>query len=139
VVEPDAQTRTHELSREECLDLLQNKSFLGRLGFILDGRPMVLPVNYLADANSVVFCTVPGTKLSHVADGAPVAFEVDSSRPLYHSGWSVVVQGTAREVSDPNELEQLRRGPLRSWAVPASEHWVRISIDEISGRRIPEA
>lgn len=127
------------MNREECLRQLQFESYVGRVGFILDGRPVVLPVNYIADADAVYFCTSPGTKLSAVAAGAAVAFEVDASRPLYHSGWSVLVGGTAHEVTDPEELQSLRRGPLRSWAAPSAEHWVRISIDTISGRRIPEA
>jgi nitroimidazol reductase NimA-like FMN-containing flavoprotein (pyridoxamine 5'-phosphate oxidase superfamily) len=126
-----------ELPREECLRLLQTESYLGRVGFITEGRPMVLPVNYLTDEGSIVFCTAPGNKLSHLAGGAPVAFEIDASRSLYQSGWSVVVQGTAREVVDEHELELLRRGPLKSWATPSSEQWIRIAIEEISGRRIP--
>jgi len=67
-----------------------------------------------------------------------VAFEVDASRPLYHSGWSVAVQGTAHEIVDAAQLDRLRRGPLKSWAVRPSAHWVRISIEEVSGRRLPE-
>jgi len=128
-----------ELPREECLRLLQRESYVGRVGFIVEGRPMVLPVNYLAEERSLVFCTPLGTKLSHLAGGAPVAFEVDASRSLYQSGWSVVVQGTANEVVDDRELELLRRGPLKSWATPSSGHWIRITIEEISGRRIPES
>lgn len=128
--------QVEELDREECLRLLRDEAYVGRLAFILDGRPMVLPVNYLADGESVVFSTGAGTKLSAVR-GAPVAFEIDHSRPLYHSGWSVVVRGVAREVTDPHELERLRRGPLRSWARGTREHWVRISVDEVTGRRIP--
>ena len=126
-----------ELPREECLRLLEQGSYVGRVGFIVEGRPMVLPVNYLAEEGSVVFCTAPGTKLSALAGGAPVAFEVDASPSLYQSGWSVLVQGTAREVVDEHELELLRRRPLKSWATPSSEHRIRIAIDEISGRRIP--
>lgn len=128
-----------QISKQDCLELLQTKSKVGRVAFIVDGRPMVLPVNYRADDESVVFCTPEGTKLSYLKGGAPAAFEVDASRSLYHSGWSVLVQGSAEEVTDPNELDELRHGPLKSWATPASEHWVRISIDEISGRRIPES
>jgi prepilin-type processing-associated H-X9-DG protein len=131
-------TRIEELPREECLKLLAYNSFVGRVGFIVDGRPMVMPVNYLFADGSVVFCTSPGSKLSHVSHGEPVAFEVDSSRPLYNSGWSVIVQGSGHEVTDPTELDALRRGPLQSWATPSSQHWVRISIDTVSGRRIPE-
>ena len=130
-------TRIEPLTREECIHLLTYKSFVGRIGFVVDGQPLVLPVNYLADGETVVFCTAPGTKLSALRDGARVAFEVDDSRPLYHAGWSVLVTGTAAEVTDEKELDRLRRGPLRSWATPASEHWVRITVDDISGRRIP--
>jgi len=71
-----------ELPREECLRLLEQESYVGRVGFIVEGRPMVLPVNYLAEKGSIVFCTAPGTKSSMVAGGAPAAFEVDASRSL---------------------------------------------------------
>ena len=130
-------TRIETLDREECMRLLTYKSFVGRIAFVVDGQPLVLPVNYLAEGDSVVFCTAPGTKLGALKDGARVAFEVDDSRPLYHAGWSVLVKGTAAEITDEAELDKLRRGPLRSWATSASEHWVRVTIDDISGRRIP--
>ena len=106
-----SQRPLHNLSRKECLELLQYHSFVGRLGFVLDGRPMVLPVNYLADEEAVVFCTTEGTTLSAVGEGSEVAFEVDESHPLERSGWSVVVRGTARVVTDPGEIDALRRGP----------------------------
>jgi nitroimidazol reductase NimA-like FMN-containing flavoprotein (pyridoxamine 5'-phosphate oxidase superfamily) len=128
--------RLEEIDREECLRLLREEAYVGRLAFLVDGRPMVLPVNYLAEGETVVFSTVAGTKLAAVRD-TPVAFEIDESRALYHAGWSVVVRGVAHEVTDRDELERLRRGPLRSWAEGTREHWVRISVDEISGRRIP--
>jgi nitroimidazol reductase NimA-like FMN-containing flavoprotein (pyridoxamine 5'-phosphate oxidase superfamily) len=133
---PTRVTLAEEISREECLELLQYHSYLGRLGLIVDGRPVVLPVNYLAEETSLIFCTAPGTLLSH-AVATPVAFEVDGTRSLYRAGWSVLVQGVARAVTDPDEVEHLRRGPLKSWAAPGPRLWVRVSIDEISGRRIP--
>jgi hypothetical protein len=133
---PGSQRPLHDLTRKECLELLQYHSFVGRLGFVLDGRPMVLPVNYLADEQAVVFCTAEGTTLSAVGEESEVVFEVDESHPLERSGWSVVVRGTARVVSDPSEVDALRRGPLRSWAVRAPERWVRITIEEVTGRRL---
>jgi uncharacterized protein len=136
-VNDDEGTRLEELAREECLHLLRDQSYVGRLGFVADDRPLVLPVNYMVDGDSVVFSTMVGTKLSALSSGTRVAFEIDEHHALYHAGWSVLVQGTAREVTDPGELARLRRGPLRSWARGAREHWVRISIDEISGRRLP--
>jgi nitroimidazol reductase NimA-like FMN-containing flavoprotein (pyridoxamine 5'-phosphate oxidase superfamily) len=127
--------RLQELSREECLELLQYHSFVGRVAFVLEGRPMVLPVNYLADADSVTFTTADGGVLSALS-GSEVAFEVDDSRPLEHSGWSVLVRGVAQTVVDPEDLETLRRGPLHSWAAPWPDLWLRIPIEELSGRRL---
>ena len=126
-----------ELSHEEALDLLQRHGFVGRVAFIVDDQPMIMPVNYLAEAESLVFCTGAGTKLSALAHGASVAFEVDDSRPLDHSGWSVVVEGTATEITDEEELTWLRRGSLKSWAVRPSAHWIRVTYTHVSGRRVP--
>lgn len=125
------------LGRDECIDLLTHGSFVGRVGLVVDGRPLVLPVNYTVDGNTIVFCTAGGTKLNAIIAGADVAFEVDDSRSLRHSGWSVIVQGHAEVVDDEADLASLRAGPLRPWARGARDRWVRIPLDEISGRRIP--
>ncbi|MDQ2959590.1 MAG: pyridoxamine 5'-phosphate oxidase family protein [Candidatus Dormibacteraeota bacterium] len=132
----DGQGTVETMASDEALELLQRHGFVGRVAFIVDGRPMMMPVNYLADAESLVFCTAEGTKLSALRSGASVCFEVDDSRPFDHSGWSVIVEGTASEVTDPGELEWLHRGPLRSWAVQPSSHWIRIQYEHVSGRRI---
>lgn len=129
------------LDTEDCLDLLQKKAKVGRVGFIFEGDPMILPVNYQCDRSSVVFRTSEGTSLSFLG-GTRVAFEIDSSDSLTHSGWSVLVHGVARRITDAEELTRLRRGPLQSWGrqdVDDDDHWVLIPIEDISGRRIPEA
>ncbi len=126
------------LDRAACIELLAHHRFVGRLGFVVDDRPSILPVNYIFDNNSVVFCSASGTKLNAVVGGADVAFEVDDSVPLRHSGWSVLVRGHAEVITDPGEVARLRHGPLRPWAKGARANWVRISLDEISGRRIPK-
>lgn len=51
------------------------------------------------------------------------------------------MHGLAAEVTDPDELTKLRRGPLQSWGrkdVDEADHWIRIPVEEISGRRIEE-
>jgi uncharacterized protein len=125
-----------DMSRSDALDRLQRHGFVGRVAFIVDGRPMIMPVNYLADGEALVFCTGEGTKLSALRGSAAVAFEVDDSRALDRSGWSVVVEGTASEITDPEELKRLRRGPLKSWAVRPTAHWIRVTYEQVSGRRI---
>ena len=133
----DGARRLETLDRDECLALLTHEGFLGRLGVVVDGRPEIFPVNYIADSGAVVFCTAEGTKLNAVRQGSPVSFEVDDHNPLHHAGWSVVVRGPAVVVTDPGELARLRGGPLRPWVRGARANWVRIEIVEISGRRLP--
>ena len=126
------------LDRTECIELLTGHAFLGRLGVVIDGRPLIFPVNYIADDEALVFCTAGGTKLNSIVGGAAVVFEVDDHVPLRHSGWSVLVQGRAEVITDPTELARLQLGPLQPWARGARANWVRIELEEISGRRIRE-
>jgi uncharacterized protein len=130
------ESRLHKLSRAECIELLRSHLHLGRIGYVIDGLPVILPVNFVVDGESVVFVTAKGSKLSWLSNHMRVAFQADHGRRLDESGWSVLVHGTAQEVTDPAELEMLRQGPLHSWAVAPGEHWIRISLDEISGRRL---
>jgi uncharacterized protein len=127
-----------ELSADECRLRLMKSSFVGRLAFVEGGEPIVLPVNYLADESTVTFCTSSGRMLSALQDGARVAFEIDDIRPMHHTGWSVLVSGTARQVSDPGELETLKRGPLKSWAAGPDAVWIRIAIESITGRELDQ-
>jgi uncharacterized protein len=133
------ESRLQALTRDQCLDLLRSHLFLGRIGYVVDGLPIIVPVNFVVDGESVVFSTAKGSKLSWLSNHSRVAFQADHDRPSDQSGWSVLIHGTAREVIDPVELAVLRTGSLHSWAIPSADHWVRISIDRISGRRIERA
>ena len=126
------------LNRSECVELLTRHRFLGRVGLIADGRPLIFPVNYIADADAVVFCTAAGTKLDAIGGGAEVVFEIDDHEPLYHSGWSVLVKGRAQVVTDEREVARLRAGRLRPWVRGARANWIRIEIGEITGRKLPD-
>lgn len=125
------------MSETECRRHLQYEAFVGRVAFAREGVVEIRPVNYLADEGGVTFCTERGSIYEAVLGGTPLTFEVDGSRPLDHSGWSVVARGSAREITDAEELALLRRGPLRSWAVAANQQWIRLDVTAISGVRIP--
>ena len=133
--------RTEEVSRQECLTLLYEHAFVGRLAWSAQGLPQIVPVNYLGEPEreAIVCCTAAGSTLGDLPEGTPVVFEVDQTRPLYASGWSVIVRGALRHVDDPDEVARLGRGPLASWAEPVTPRWLRIPVGEVSGRRIPEA
>ena len=123
------------LTREECLALLR-RAVVGRIGYVADGMAIIIPVNFALLDGDIVFCSAKGSKLSWLSLRERVAFEADESRPADHEGWSVLIQGVAREVTHPDELAVLRRGHLRSWLRSPQEHWVRISIEAISGRAL---
>jgi nitroimidazol reductase NimA-like FMN-containing flavoprotein (pyridoxamine 5'-phosphate oxidase superfamily) len=126
------------LSPAECLRLL-GKGRLGRVGFVSDGRPHVLPVNYVAsDAGEIVFRTTAGSVLTAVA-GQAAAFEIDGYDERARTGWSVCVQGPGREITDAgNPLAQrLRELNVITWAPGPRDRWFAILGDEITGRRIP--
>jgi nitroimidazol reductase NimA-like FMN-containing flavoprotein (pyridoxamine 5'-phosphate oxidase superfamily) len=126
------------LTVRECVELLGEHS-LGRLAFVgkVGVMPLILPVNYVIDEDSPVFRSDPGSKLTAAILGAPVAFEVDGDfDERNHTGWSVVVHGHARAVTDPDEIARLERSSLVPWAPGAKMHFVRIQPGVISGRRI---
>lgn len=125
------------LGVDECMRLLASHlPHVGRLGFLVDGKPMILPVNYVFWEGSIVFRSDPGAKLGAAAASQHVAFEVDDVDPTWEEGWSVLVRGRAEEVTDPDELEKMEDLPLRPWGPGAKASYVRVMPTEISGRRI---
>ena len=121
---------------KECLRLLATKR-VGRLGFVVDGQPMVLPVNYGVQGDVVVFTTGEGTKLD-AAVRAKVAFEVDDVDDRTGCGWSVLVQGVAQDITDDTDwfAESLRQAATPTWLPIAPDHYVRIDPSRVSGRRV---
>jgi uncharacterized protein len=133
----EAETRTAlaVIDQAECWELLRTHR-VGRLAVKLGARPHIFPVNYLLGAKTILFRTDAGTKLASVLTAGPVAFEIDETDERVESGWSVVVEGRAREVLDRKEVELLEAGELRSWVPGRKAHFVRIEPDSITGRRI---
>jgi uncharacterized protein len=132
------QAHLNTLTREECLELLK-QVVVGRIGYVTDGIAIILPVNFWVVDGDIIFCTAKGSTLNWLSLRGRLSFQADASRWADREGWSVLIHGVAREVTDPNELEILRRGPLRSWLRSSAEHWVRIRIETISGRALHSA
>jgi nitroimidazol reductase NimA-like FMN-containing flavoprotein (pyridoxamine 5'-phosphate oxidase superfamily) len=123
------------LTAEECITLLRQVS-VGRIGITVGALPVILPVNYSIVNDAVMFRTSPGSKLAAASANSVVAFEVDSHRDDGCSGWSVLVQGIAREVTDPLERETALAAPIRAWALgDRADRVVRIDMHKLSGRR----
>ena len=114
------------LNRFECDQLLRSNR-VGRIGFVADGWPTVLPVNYVMDGDSIVIRTDSGTKFAALRFGAEVAFEIDAIEPVHRSGWSVLLHGNAAEIVDADELTHVQSLGLRAWHHGPKPFWIRIA------------
>jgi uncharacterized protein len=124
-----------QLSEAECRALLGAHSF-GRLAFVADGGPVVLPVNYGFDGRSIVIRTGPGTKLEQ-APMTAAAFEIDGAAPDGSWGWSVLARGVALDLTETldEHSELLRRVPVQPWAPGDRPNWLSLALTTITGRR----
>jgi uncharacterized protein len=129
-----------ELAEDECFNLLKRHHF-GRVAIAegVDLPPMIMPLNYLVDADTVVVRTDPDSRLGSALRGAMVTFEIDGVDQLQRTGWSVVVSGRAQEVVDPGDLLELNQTPLLPWAPGDRTQYVRITPGSVTGRRISVA
>jgi nitroimidazol reductase NimA-like FMN-containing flavoprotein (pyridoxamine 5'-phosphate oxidase superfamily) len=124
------------LEAEECVRLLA-EAHLGRIGVTSGALPLIFPVNYRLDGDDLLFRTAVGTKLDVATRGTIVAFEVDDFDPVSHAGWSVVVTGRARRLSPEEAAERRSRAPVARWAPGPDGNTVAVSLDMVSGRRLP--
>lgn len=125
-----------EIDEAGCLALLATTT-VGRVGLVVEDRPIVLPVNFAVDGRTVVFRTAEGTVLTKVALQV-IAFEADEIDQEAQTGWSVLAQGVAQDVSDAIDTrsEQLRGLALVTWAPGQRDRWFRLDADTLTGRRL---
>ena len=123
------------LTRDECYERLRTAR-VGRLAFVSQGDPVILPVNHGVDGEAIVFRTAPGSKLLAGDAERRVAFEVDGFDADRRSGWSVLVRGTATTVENQQEIERLNRLGVWPWAdLVERTHWIRIATYSVTGRQ----
>ena len=124
-----------DLSEQECERLLASQD-LGRVAMVLDGRPQIFPVNYAFADGVVVFRTGEGLKLERSPMTA-VAFETDRIDQTQGLAWSVMVEGTAQNITNTIDArsERLRHLSVSPAAPGERNFWVGIYVSHISGRR----
>jgi len=124
-----------DLDGDVCWRLMAGQP-VGRVGFVWDGRPKVLPVNHAVDEETIVVRTAHGTMLGGLDSDQIVAFEVDGVDDAAETGWSVLVEGRTAEVTTPAELDRLGRIALHPWAPGERDRWLRIVPTSVTGRAI---
>ncbi|MEU8652460.1 pyridoxamine 5'-phosphate oxidase family protein [Streptomyces sp. NPDC048737] len=130
--------RLRDLGEEECRALLSTHG-VGRVSLTTQHGPAVFPVNYEVVDGTIAFRTAPDTALA-TAVGHEVAFEADHIDEAMSQGWSVLVVGPARAVTDPAAVRRLdERAHSAPWAGGRRTLWVVITVERLTGRRITPA
>jgi hypothetical protein len=127
-----------ELPREEALRLLGTVP-VGRVVFTHRALPAIRPVNHIVDGYQVIFRTSASAEITTAVDGTGtiVAFEADAIDPARRTGWSVVVIGGARRLTDAAEIGHYQQ-VLQPWAAGTRDDVIAIRADLVTGFRLVE-
>jgi nitroimidazol reductase NimA-like FMN-containing flavoprotein (pyridoxamine 5'-phosphate oxidase superfamily) len=97
----------------ETIHAVLDQAFLCHVGFVVDGQPYVIPTGYGRAGDTLyIHGSAASRMLRNLAGGIPVCVTVTlldglvAARSLFHSSMnyrSVVILGTARLVTDPEE------------------------------------
>jgi nitroimidazol reductase NimA-like FMN-containing flavoprotein (pyridoxamine 5'-phosphate oxidase superfamily) len=99
---------------EATVHAILDAGMVGHVGFITDGRPMVMPMAYARDPGCIWLHGASKARIVKLADGAQLTMTVTlidgivAARSGFHHSVnyrSAVVHGTGRAVTDPCELE----------------------------------
>jgi hypothetical protein len=124
------------LAPDTCAALLRQGS-VGRIAVVVNGFPVVLPVNYkLVETVGHVWIAVR-TRPGNVIDegGMHAAFEIDNIDPAAHEGWSVLVRGMLQRI-DPDAADVRTRFDPEPWMSAERDVWLFLEPFMITGRKL---
>jgi nitroimidazol reductase NimA-like FMN-containing flavoprotein (pyridoxamine 5'-phosphate oxidase superfamily) len=100
-----------EMGRDEIVEILMRVGY-GHLGFNCEGKPYVMPMHYYLDDSGrdphIYLFTTEGMKTQAIDKNPEVCLQVEEvfDDPLH---WrSVIVNGTAKQLKDREEIERVR-------------------------------
>ncbi|MER5745061.1 pyridoxamine 5'-phosphate oxidase family protein [Streptomyces sp. NPDC002225] len=136
-----ARPRLERIDEKECWVLLGDHG-VGRIAIEVADTLDVIPVNYRVIDGRVLFMTTATSALGRAAAaGAEIAFEEDHVDEAFRQGWSVLLVGPVRIVSDSAESQSLRvaaqaQAQAQSWAGEGRDTPVLLLPHRVTGRRI---
>jgi uncharacterized protein len=124
------------ISPARCQELLASQS-VGRVAWQAADGPQILPVTYAWHEGTIIFRTSPYGVLSELIRPTEVALEIDELDQRTHQGWSVVVQGRAQGVAEPDELVRMwAAGGVVPWAAGVRNVFIQITPHKVTGRMV---
>ena len=122
------------ISPSRCRELLESQS-IGRIAWQAADGPQILPVTYAYHEGTIIFRTSPYGVLSELVRPTDVALEIDELDQQSRQGWSVVVQGRAQGIAEPDQLVRMWTvGGVVPWASGIRNVFIQIVPHRITGR-----
>ncbi|MDN5617819.1 MAG: pyridoxamine 5'-phosphate oxidase family protein [Kocuria sp.] len=128
----DHEPRVRDLTEEESWQIL-SEARVARFVTVDEGEIDITPLNIFATDGRVYFRTAPGNKLTKLQLNPNVALETDKIEGAV--AHSVVVRGSARLLTDPDETDRVASLPLSPWVHTDKLDFVEITPQRITGRR----
>jgi pyridoxamine 5'-phosphate oxidase-like protein len=129
--------RLEDLTPLQSMRLLGSVS-LGRIVFTARALPAIRPVNHLVDGDYIIIRTDLSARITSELQpeaGSVVAYEADAIDPAERLGWSVIVVGVARRVTDVDKAAAYRR-VLQPWVSGVMDQVIAIHTDIVTGFRL---
>ena len=130
-----------ELTEGECWRLLASVS-IGRVVFTQRAMPAIRPVNHAVDGRTIIIRTHLGAAIAARASdgggepqGSVVCYEADDLDPARRTGWSVIVTGMARIVTEPVAAGRYAAA-VEPWSAGDLNQVVVIEPQFVSGIRL---
>ncbi len=124
-----------DLDEATCWHLVAQE-VVGRVAFIQNFELWILPVNSAVVGGRVVFRTSDDSMLRAAGDNSMVAFEADHTDRINETGWSVLVRGRLRDVTNDPDRGSWHELTVRPWAPGPRNRRMAIETAAISGRKI---
>jgi nitroimidazol reductase NimA-like FMN-containing flavoprotein (pyridoxamine 5'-phosphate oxidase superfamily) len=148
-----------EIKEKAVLEEILRENLVGRLGTAVDGRPYVVPMNFVYTKDTIMLHTHrDGKKVKDIQRNPQVCFEVDCGEivegddPCNYS-WtyrSVIANGTARLIEDPEDKLKALRLLSDKYAFGKGRRLnqekinkfkdllvIEIKVDEMTGKKSP--
>ncbi|MCZ0983213.1 pyridoxamine 5'-phosphate oxidase family protein [Streptomyces diastatochromogenes] len=128
---------TDEIDESECWALLDDHG-VGRVAVMSGDGPEIFPMNYQVVGSEVLLMTGEDTLLARAAaSGAVIAFEEDRVDEAFSQGWSVLLVGPVRRVSNQVTAHALKQTAYSTpWAGTERDTVVVLSPRRVTGRRV---
>lgn len=123
------------MDERECRELLAGAT-VARLGYVIEGRPQVVPVNITVVDGDVFIRSLPGSKAAAAGRGDVVCLEVDHLEPETMTGWSVTAHGPLELIVDARVLRRAWDNDPEPWQHGDRWRWLRLTPQTLAGARV---